>query len=99
VAGTSVVPHWLSSHGEPLGNGGLLWHAGSEILGEAAAALAATYLSMGGGDDYLSVAEEVYAFGTGAGKGSYKNATNLGVLQQQLLTPTTVPPPPPSTHP
>jgi len=67
--------------------------AGSEILGEAAAALSATYLALGGGEEfaeYLQAAEEVYAFGTGAAKGSYANATSAVVRQQQALTPSMV---------
>lgn len=65
--------------------------AGSEIAGEAAAALAAAHLSnASAGDDYLTPAAQLYSFATGPAKGSYMNTSSLGVQIHAALYPSTV---------
>lgn len=65
--------------------------AGSEIAGEAAAALAAATLAKASPtSDYLTVAKQLYALATGPGKGSYMNTTSAGIQIHAALYPSTV---------
>ena len=67
------------------------WHAGSEIAGEAAAALAAASLSRASPtSDYLTPAAQLYTFATGPAKGSYMNTSSLGIQIHAALYPSTV---------
>lgn len=61
---------------------------GSEIAGEAAAALAAAQLSKASPTtDYLTPAEQLYTFATGPAKGSYMNTTSPGIQIHAALYP------------
>lgn len=63
---------------------------GSEIAGEAAAALSAASLSGASPtSDYLTTAKQLYTFATGPAKGSYMNTSSLGIQIHAALYPST----------
>ena len=64
---------------------------GSEIAGEAAAALAAATLAGASPTtDYLTPAQQLYSFATGPAMGSYANTNSLGIQIHSALYPSTV---------
>ena len=68
-----------------------MFATGSEIAGEAAAALAAATLARANPDaDYLTPAKQLYSFATGPAKGSYMNTNSLGIQIHAALYPSTV---------